>query len=788
MCRKATIIDADLITKMHRGPHAGMFVHQMCAKTYYDKNPRSAGATGGAASKLQYNVLVGEELDLVTVFAAGGVRVCSLHKVAGGGKTNVIVAAFAALDAYAKDNGVALPSCVMLSFGKAACKEVVDRGVDKTRVKSFNALGNNQLSRALVAKLSADDLMMESKDDLLSKTRMEAKLLKNKTLLLVSTVIKSYGYAEESALVKLLRAFSSEHVAKSRSEAIGAQGQPGIDDLEALRVIADKYFLVPLLLSAWATRLTAYEKLALATEYDFGDHDNGKEMMVEFAIEITAKVLELDIATAINRTVTLNGVPLEGLYNEVTQKLERLPIIDYDDQVWLVVVLQYIVETVDRLLLDEFHDCTRVEVLLSQLLCPTGTILLVVDNCQAIYVWRGADLEAQATLALGLDKSIHHQSAAKVVSSGVNYRSTILVNRAAQVARSSVPFDTSAASAIDAITIESMSDVNGLHVSGGGTFFRYPLPIGIHTTLILARKTTHAVVFFLTLLGMKVPVALHGRIETSAALSKIVEDLKGTLDQRLGALAASHATMIPEDASEHYDFLSAVLQLAAAYRAAAPRLDTATPDAVAGFLDYIVNTFSPLPGELGAGCVLVSTIHAAKGLGAHTVYIAQPTLVPLEERVAKGGWEAREEFCVAYVAETRAEHTTIRLQTLDKVSRANVQSLFQPPVASAAIDAGSSQETEANDDEETEAEVEAGPTEAQVNRALALLELVALPASLPALNKVSRERMRHDHPDKATFNTPQQRSEQNARMAAVLEARGVLREAVVQAAAAAAMA
>ena len=51
----------------------------MCARKWYGDNPRYA--TGVAVSKLQFTVLVGDELHLAKAFAAGTVRICALHTV-----------------------------------------------------------------------------------------------------------------------------------------------------------------------------------------------------------------------------------------------------------------------------------------------------------------------------------------------------------------------------------------------------------------------------------------------------------------------------------------------------------------------------------------------------------------------------------------------------------------------------------------------------------------------------------------------------------------------------------
>ena len=71
--------------------------------------------------------------------------------------------------------------------------------------------------------------------------------------------------------------------------------------------------------------------------------------------------------TATQQTFELNGKTFSSLYNEVTNKNEACPLTDFDDQVHLPVLLGWVYEKIDRLLLDEFHDFTKIEVKLALL-------------------------------------------------------------------------------------------------------------------------------------------------------------------------------------------------------------------------------------------------------------------------------------------------------------------------------------------------------------------------------------------------------------------------------------
>jgi len=73
---------------------------------------------------------------------------------------------------------------------------------------------------------------------------------------------------------------------------------------------------------------------------------------------------------------------------------EQPNIVDFDDMVWLPVVLGLRPRPVDRLFVDETQDLNKAQVELALSACPTGRICAVGDDRQAIYGWRGADPEA----------------------------------------------------------------------------------------------------------------------------------------------------------------------------------------------------------------------------------------------------------------------------------------------------------------------------------------------------------------------------------------------------------
>ena len=156
----------------------------------------------------------------------------------------------------------------------------------------------------------------------------------------------------------------------------------------------------------------------------------------------------------------------------------------------------------------------------------------------------------------------------------------------------------------------SKLDIEGEYVPCGGTFYKYPIPINRETSMVLVRKASHCVLVYLALVSRLIPVVMHGLPSTASALIRIVEELEGSLDRRLDAVETTLSSFTPEDASAHQDLISAVSILGKNFKELNPTLDTATPSAVLTFVEYIGQVFTPLPGELNSGCILVSTVHA----------------------------------------------------------------------------------------------------------------------------------------------------------------------------------
>lgn len=175
--------------------------------------------------------------------------------------------------------------------------------------------------------------------------------------------------------------------------------------------------------------------------------------------------------------------------------------VDFDDMVWLPVVLGLNVWQFDRVFVDETQDLNAAQIELMLMACAEGGRICVVgDDRQAIYGFRGADSSAIPNLIRRLD--------AKTLPLSVTYRcARKIVNVAAQI----VPDFEAAPNAKDGEIVESNElDISEKAKPGDFVLSRTNAPLVKHCLALLAHGT---------------PAAIQGR-DVSAQLLKVVKKSK----------------------------------------------------------------------------------------------------------------------------------------------------------------------------------------------------------------------------------------------------------------------
>ena len=149
------------------------------------------------------------------------------------------------------------------------------------------------------------------------------------------------------------------------------------------------------------------------------------------------------------------------------------------------------------------------------------------------------------------------------------------------------------------------------------------------------------------------------------------------------------------------------------------------------------------------------------------VYIVQPNLLPLAERIALGDWERFEELCIKFVAYSRARERLILLSHLEVFNRQNILGLWDKPEHSPEPPSDAPPLDEAEEADPV-AEKEA------MIVSLGLLGLQTLPSSEAAINEAFKKAIRKGHPDR---HFGSQAATEHSRM--LLEARAILKKALI---------
>ena len=319
------------------------------------------------------------------------------------------------------------------------------------------------------------------------------------------------------------------------------------------------------------------------------------------------------------------------------------------------------------------------------------------------------------------------------------FRSSVAICEEAQIYRDRV--------GIDNMKIVPATDVRGKVVEA--RFWSEPINLE-ETTRILGRSSAHAVTFYQALLAMGIPCRLSGAIETSQQLMLTLNELPGTLTAVVSKLEIilHNAPTDDDDSTRTREMYEALAKLVHVYLQLPDAVDANTIDAREAFCEWLRGFYAPTDG--GKGIFVIETMRKSKSGQADSVYLINWAMMPLKDRIDKGGWEENEELCLAYVAATRARSRLIKLPLLEEITVEAVKELFNTPVQGQYVtQPEATMESDPSDDEAAGAAPggAAAPNDA-ITAALAALELAALPTSTEELDACVRRLMRAHHTDR----------------------------------------
>jgi hypothetical protein len=197
-----------------------------------------------------------------------------------------------------------------------------------------------------------------------------------------------------------------------------------------------------------------------------------------------------------------------------------------------------------------------------------------------------------------------------------------------------------------------------------------------------------------------------------------------------------------------YDDHCCILSLIEAYSAGPEAVDDTLPQAVPDFKVFVNKFFQPQDLK-ETGIVNIATVHGSQGKEADDVYIMQPDLIPLEERVASGGWQAHEELCVAFVAVMRTKDRLVKLPHLEHFTRDTVLAFFDTPIEDEEYVAyQQTDSTFSRPSTPPSPSMDEFSYGESVKQALSVLHLTEMPETASDLHKSVKAMLFQAHPDR----------------------------------------
>lgn len=336
---------------------------------------------------------------------------------------------------------------------------------------------------------------------------------------------------------------------------------------------------------------------------------------------------ELD-ALADHYGIVLNGdrdIIFETVATIVELAKTNTTIIDFDDMVWLPVVLNFPCPTYDFIFADEAQDLNKAQIELILRHAQNGSrVFCVGDRYQSMYGFRGADAKAIPNIIERLD--------AKTLPLSITYRCPKVVVDFVNERFPEIPFEAPEWAQEGVIRDTSSLDREDLHAGD----------------MVLCRTNAPLVSPAFALIRRGVKAVIVGRDIGKGLISLIKKYDKGNLPLTLSALNQYYHS--------EYDKLIHAEKKSQA-QALQDKVDTIFAVADGCFtVDEVISKILDVFRDDVEG-VAFSTVHRAKGLEAERVYILKPELLP--HPMAESDWELEQERNIEYVAYTRTKRELV---------------------------------------------------------------------------------------------------------------------------------
>lgn len=323
------------------------------------------------------------------------------------------------------------------------------------------------------------------------------------------------------------------------------------------------------------------------------------------------------------------GRVLQYARSALAQSVTRTSVIDFDDQLYMSVIYGVSFQSFDRILVDEAQDLSDIQIeMIKRMGTPKTRYLFVGDRRQSLYAFRGADSKA-------MDR-IKTEFSCQELPLSVTYRCPKLV---VDVARKYEP------------TIEPRPGAPEGVVRDGGYYMDADYRAG---DMVVCRRTLPVITLAYGLIGRRVKCRVQGR-DLAEGLKSLLRKLKATsvedLLKRIDDWQKRQVDLLIAAEEEHK--IEQVSDKANTLRIVITSSGART---IADVENEIEGLFS------GDGpCVLLSTVHRAKGLQAERVFVIDNDFTP--KYALTNPEQMEQEQNIKYVAVTRAQQELVFVST-----------------------------------------------------------------------------------------------------------------------------
>ena len=337
------------------------------------------------------------------------------------------------------------------------------------------------------------------------------------------------------------------------------------------------------------------------------------------------------------------------IYN---QSISDKSTFDFSDMIFFPLLLNLPLEQFDYVFVDEAQDTNATRALMyKRMIKPWGCLFVVGDTAQAIYGFSGADTDAITML----EEIAKARGPVQHFPLAVCFRCDSDIIALAQTIEPLIQAKEGASSgSVSTITYDSWFEEIIDRTAED--------PHCLTFDAVLCRCNAPLLALAFRLRTCKIPCRIEGK-DLGYSLIRLIEQLQNREEIDLLCLDARLDDWIAHQRIKHAEVQSRLALAEDRYECAKSCISGLQPhETIKTLISTIRDLFSDKDYRTGEvkKALTLSSIHKAKGREWPSVYLLAPdALMPHPK--AKGGWQARQEKNLMYVAYTRAKHNLVSI-------------------------------------------------------------------------------------------------------------------------------